>query len=158
MSRQTWVLLRMRREPACQPEVWAKLRRSRWTTGLQSRHGEAWIAGLSREFAMWWQCSDISEIWAWEPELKIRHIVAQRDRADSPRFHTREQIEQVLGYCNRFSIISNCRLTALRITELVELKANEYQRQDDCIYRVRVANGGGAYESEKLAKDWRSDR
>ncbi len=41
----------------------------------------------------------------------------------------------------------------IAITEL-ELKANEYQRQDDCVF---TGKGGkqreGAYESEKLASD-----
>ncbi len=71
---------------------------------------------------MWWQCSNISEIMGVEmPELKIRHIVKRkRPKAIRRVFYTREQIEQVLGYCNQIQWLSvklsfDC---GLRITEL----------------------------------------
>ncbi len=68
------------------------------------------------------------------------------------RFYTR-QIEQVLGYCSQIQwlLIKLSFDCGLRITELPELKANEYQRQDDCIL-AGVERREVAYESG-LAKD-----
>ncbi len=58
---------------------------------LQSRHKPTSRTIITRNSAAWYKCSDISEIWAWRcSELKIRHIVTERDRAIRRVFRTRE--------------------------------------------------------------------
>lgn len=58
------------------------------------------------------------------PELKIRHIVKQKETEPIRRvFYTREQIEQVLSYCNQIQwlLIKLSFDCGLRITELRHL-------------------------------------
>ncbi len=69
------------------------------------------------------------------PELGFATSLTETDRF-AAFFYTREQIEQVLGYCNQIQWLLLVKLSfdcGLRITELRN-RANEYQRQDDCIY------------------------
>ena len=59
------------------------------------------------------------------PELKIRHIVKQKETEPIRRvFYTREQIEQVLGYCNQIQwlLVKLSFDCGLRITELRNLR------------------------------------
>ena len=59
------------------------------------------------------------------PELKIRHIVKQKETEPIRRvFYTREQIEQVLSYCNQIQwlLIKLSFDCGLRITELRNLR------------------------------------
>lgn len=63
------------------------------------------------------------------PELKIRHIVKQKETEPIRRvFYTREQIEQVLGYCNqiqwllvKLSFDCGLRITGLRNLRLLNI-------------------------------------
>ncbi len=97
---------------------------------------------------MWWQCSDISEIWAWRClwiKDSTTSLKSWRDQSRFAAFSTREQIEQVLGYCNQIQwllLVKNCRLTvACRITELRNLRLMNISDRM-IVFTGRVANGG----------------
>ncbi len=105
------------------PEVWVVLRRSRWTTGLQSRHGEAWQLDY-QEFAA------VAPFRYFRygremPELKIRHRY-RKTPSWFMLFMTREQIIvlDAIVFSGEREVKFAVWLWALRTTELVELEAS----------------------------------